>query len=243
MTRPGTLYGVGLGPGDPELMTVKAHRLISAARVIAYPAPDDGPSFARSIAADLIPEGAREIPIIVPMRVERFPAQAVYDRAAEEIAAELAAGADVVTLCEGDPFFYGSFMYLFERLVDRFPCEIVPGVTSLTACAARLRRPLTARTDVLTVIPGPLPDEEIRARIEAAGAVAIMKVGRHLPRLKRLLGEMGLLDRAGYVERATLASERVLPLADAGEGGAPYFSMILLYKGEEAWMLPPRSSS
>eukprot|EP00873_Tetraselmis_striata_P026165 jgi/Tetstr1/446429/TSEL_033971.t1 len=195
-------------------MTLKAHRLISNARIITYPAPDDGESFARSIAADAIRADAREIPIVVPMRVERFPAQAVYDKAAEDIGAALAAGHDVVTLCEGDPFFYGSFMYLFERLSPRFACEIVPGVTSLTACAARLQRPLTARNDVLTVIPGPLSDDEIRPRIEAAGAVAIMKVGRHLDRLTRLLDDMGLLAHAGYVERATLASEKVMPLAD-----------------------------
>jgi precorrin-2/cobalt-factor-2 C20-methyltransferase len=239
----GTLYGVGLGPGDPELMTLKAHRLISAARVIAYPAPDDGESFARSIAAGIIPPDAREIAIVVPMRVERFPAKEVYDKAAAEIGAELAAGVDVVVLCEGDPFFYGSFMYLFERLAGRFPVEIVPGVTSLTATAAALARPLTARNDVLTVIPGPLPDEEIAARIEAAGAVAIMKVGRHLPRLRALIERLGLLAQAGYVERATLAAQRVAPLADVASEAAPYFSMILIYKGDEAWTLPPQSSS
>jgi len=242
-TPAGTLYGVGLGPGDPELMTLKAHRLISSARVVAYPAPDDGASFARSIAEGAISPQAREIPIVVPMRVARFPAQAVYDRASAEIAAELEAGEDVVVLCEGDPFFYGSFMYLFERLSGRFRAEIVPGVTSLTACAARLARPLTARNDVLTVLPGPLPDADLRARIEAAQAVAIMKVGRHLERLRRLIADMGLLAHAGYVERATLDSECVAPLAEVSGEAAPYFSMILIYKGDEAWMLPPQSSS
>ncbi|MEM8702709.1 MAG: precorrin-2 C(20)-methyltransferase, partial [Pseudomonadota bacterium] len=134
----GTLFGIGLGPGDPELMTLKAHRLISSAKVIAYPAPDTGESFARSIAASTIPQNAREIPIVVPMRIDRFPAREIYDKAAAEIAKVLAAGEDVVTLCEGDPFFYGSFMYLFDRLCDRFEIEVVPGVTSLTACAAQL---------------------------------------------------------------------------------------------------------
>ncbi|MBD8892411.1 precorrin-2 C(20)-methyltransferase [Roseibium litorale] len=239
----GTLYGIGLGPGDPELMTLKAHRLISSARVIAYPAPDTGPSFARSIAARYLPETVREIPIIVPMRVERFPAQEIYDKAAEEIAAVLESGKDVITLCEGDPFFYGSFMYLFERLSGHFPCEIVPGVTSLTACAAQLLRPLTSRMDILTVIPGPLPDEDIRTRIETAQSLAIMKVGRHLPRLKALLAEMGLLDQAGYVERASLPDQKVSRLADVPDGPAPYFSMILIYKGDEAWTLPPSFSS
>ncbi|MEO0979926.1 MAG: precorrin-2 C(20)-methyltransferase [Pseudomonadota bacterium] len=239
----GTLYGIGLGPGDPELMTLKAHRLISSAKVIAYPAPDTGESFARSIAASTIPQDAREIPIVVPMRVERFPAREIYDKAAAEIAEVLAAGEDVVTLCEGDPFFYGSFMYLFERLCDRFDIEVVPGVTSLTACAAQLQRPLTSRNDVLTVIPGPLPDDAIEQKIEEAQAVAIMKVGRHLARLKALLDRMGLLDQAGYVERASLAKQKVHRLIDLDADTAPYFSMILIYKGDEAWTLPPSYSS
>ncbi|WP_434053731.1 MAG: precorrin-2 C(20)-methyltransferase [Roseibium sp.] len=239
----GTLFGIGLGPGDPELMTLKAHRLISSAKVIAYPAPDTGESFARSIAASTIPEGAREIPIVVPMRVDRFPAQEIYDKAAEEIAEVLASGEDVVTLCEGDPFFYGSFMYLFERLCDRFDIEVVPGVTSLTACAAQLQRPLTSRNDVLTVIPGPLPDDAIEEKIEEAQAVAIMKVGRHLARLRALLDRMGLLEQAGYVERASLAKQKVHRLIDLDADTAPYFSMILIYKGDEAWTLPPSYSS
>ncbi|CTQ73789.1 Precorrin-2 C(20)-methyltransferase [Roseibium alexandrii] len=239
----GTLYGIGLGPGDPELMTLKAHRLISSAKVIAYPAPDTGASFARSIAADTIPQNAREIPIVVPMRVDRFPAQEIYDKAAEEITKVLETGENVVVLCEGDPFFFGSFMYLFDRLSGRFPCEVVPGVTSLTACAAQLMRPLTSRNDVLTVIPGPLPDVDIRAKIEEAQAVAIMKVGRHLPRLKALLDDMNLLDRAGYVERASLPEQKVYRLQDLDTDKAPYFSMILIYKGDEAWTLPPSLSS
>lgn len=239
----GTLYGVGLGPGDPELMTLKAHRLISTASVIAYPAPDTGTSFARSIAADFIPEGAQELPIVVPMRVDRFPAQEIYDEAAKNIAAILESGSDVVTLCEGDPFFYGSFMYLFERLSGRFLCEVIPGVTSLTACAAQLQRPLTSRTDVLTIIPGPLPNDDIRARIDAAQAVAIMKVGRHLPRLKALLSELGLLEQAGYVERASLPEQKISRLSELKTDVAPYFSMILIYKGDEAWTLPPSSFS
>ncbi|MCB1493670.1 MAG: precorrin-2 C(20)-methyltransferase [Rhodobiaceae bacterium] len=223
----GTLYGVGLGPGDPELLTLKAHRLITGARVIAYPAPDTGESFARSIAADFIPAGADEIPIVIPMRTERFPAQAVYDAAAARIAAHLDAGTDVVVLCEGDPFFYGSFMYLFGRLAGDYPAEIVPGVTSLTACATRAGRPLCARNETLTVIPGPVSDEALRVRLAEKGAMAIMKVGRHLPRLREAIEAAGLTGRAVYVARATLADEVVLPLAEAPER-APYFSMILI---------------
>jgi len=199
----GTLYGVGVGPGDPELMTLKAHRIISGASVVAYPAPDSGESFARSIAASAIQKNAVEIPMVVPMRVERFPAQDVYAKSANAIAMHLDKGDDVIVLCEGDPFFYGSFMYLFARLTDRFPTEIVPGVSSLGACSAALRRPLTARNDVLTVIPGPLSDEEMRDKIDGAEAVAIMKVGRHLPRIRALLADMNLTEHAGYIERAS----------------------------------------
>jgi precorrin-2/cobalt-factor-2 C20-methyltransferase len=231
----GTLYGIGVGPGDPELMTLKAHRLISAANVVAYPAPDTGDSFARSIAADIIPAGAEEIPMVIPMRVERFPAQQIYAEAAKKIATHLDKGTDVAVLCEGDPFFYGSFMYLFARLVDRYPIEIVPGVSSLTACAAALKRPLTARNDVLTVLPGPLPDTALKARIEDAAAIAIMKVGRHLPRIKALLEAMGLAGNAGYIERASLGAEHVSKLSDAPDT-APYFSMILIYKGDDPWL-------
>ena len=232
----GTLYGIGVGPGDPELMTLKAHRLIAAARVVAYPAPDDGDSFARRIAAAAIPEGAEEIPMIVPMRADRFPAQEVYAEAAERIAGHLDAGTDVAVLCTGDPFFYGSFMYLFARLAARFPVEVVPGVTALTACAAALKRPLTARNDALTVLPGPLADTELRPRIEAAQAIAMIKVGRHLGRLRALLDTMGLTGNAGYVERASLDAEHVCPLAQAPEK-APYFSMILIYKGDDPWLI------
>ncbi len=231
----GTLFGIGVGPGDPELMTLRAHRLISVAGVVAYPAPDSGESLARRIAAGAIPAGAEEIPMIVPMRPERFPAQDVYAEAAERIAAHLEAGRDVAVLCEGDPFFYGSFMYLFARLARRFPVEIVPGVSSLAACAAALKRPLTARNDVLTVLPGTLADAELRPRIEAAEAVAIIKVGRHLPRLRALIGAMGLTGRSGYVARASLPEAEATPLAEAPET-APYFSMILISRGDDPWL-------
>ena len=234
--RKGVLHGIGVGPGDPELLTLKAHRILTAASVVAYPAPDDGESFARAIVAGFLNADQTEIPIVIPMRVERFPAAAIYDAAAEEIAGYLAAGEDVVVLCEGDPFFYGSFMYLFERLSDRFACEIVPGVSSLTASAAALQRPLAARNDVLTVLPGPLPDETLRARIEASDAVAIIKVGRHFARIRSLIEAMGLMAKAGYLERVTLSNQQVLPLSGCDAGKAPYFSMILIYKGAESWV-------
>ena len=232
---PGKLYGVGLGPGDPELMTLKAHQLITHAKVIAYPTLAGADSFARAIAADIIPGGAQEIVMDVPMSTQREPAQAAYDRGAAEMAAILEAGQDVVCLCEGDPFFYGSFMYVFARLSSRFEVEVVPGVTSITACAARAGLPLAARNERLTVLPGPLPEDELRTRIEGAESVAIMKVGRHLNKIRSVIDALGFTEQAVYVERASLVDEVVCPLANAPDR-APYFSMILLTKGADPWL-------
>ncbi|MBR2656110.1 MAG: precorrin-2 C(20)-methyltransferase [Loktanella sp.] len=231
----GVLYGVGVGPGAPDLMTLRAARLIEGASVIAYPTLAGAASFARAIAADLIAPSACEIVMDVPMSVERAPAQAAYDAGAVQIAAALDAGQDVVCLCEGDPFFYGSFMYLFARLSGRYRVEVVPGVTSITACAARAGKPLVARSERLTVLPGPLPEAELRARIDGAESVVIMKVGRHLAKIRAVIADLGLTDMAVYVERATLPDELVLPLADAPVR-APYFSMILLTKGADPWL-------
>jgi precorrin-2/cobalt-factor-2 C20-methyltransferase len=231
----GTLYGVGLGPGAPDLITLRAARLIEGAAVVAYPALAGGDSFARSIAADLIAPDALEIVMDVPMTVERGPAQAAYDKGAADIAAALDRGQDVVCLCEGDPFFYGSFMYVFARLSGKYQVEVVPGVTSITACAATAGMPLAARNERLTVLPGPLPEDELRARIDGAESVVIMKVGRHMAKIRAVIESLGLTDRAMYVERATLPQEVVLPLKDAPEK-APYFSMILLTKGADPWL-------
>jgi len=234
-TMTGVLYGVGLGPGAPDLMTLRAARLIEGAGVVAYPTLAGAASFARAIAAESIAPNAQEIVMDVPMSVERAPAQAAYDKGAAEIAAALDAGQDVVCLCEGDPFFYGSFMYLFARLSNNYRVEIVPGVTSVTACAARAGLPLAARNERLTVLPGPLPEDELRSRIEGADSVVIMKVGRHLAKIRGVIDALGLTDQAVYVERATLPEEVVLPLAKAPEK-APYFSMILLTKGADPWL-------
>lgn len=235
MSGVGTLHGVGVGPGAPDLITLRAARLIEGARVIAYPALAGSDSLARGIVAELIPEAAEEIVLEVPMTTERDPAQAAYDLGAARIAEALEAGRDVVYLCEGDPLFYGSFMYVQARLSERFRVEIVPGVSSLSAGTAVAGLPLTARNEVLTVLPGPLPDEALRERIEGADSIAILKVGRHLDRLRAVIASLGLTDRAIYVERATLDSQRVVPLAEA-MSPAPYFSMILLTKGADPWL-------
>lgn len=231
----GTLYGLGIGPGDPELITLKALRLLQAAPVIAYPAPESGDSLARAIVAGHLPGDQTEIVLRMPMVAERFPAQEVYDRAAVDIGGHLEAGRDVVALCEGDPFFYGSFMYLFGRVAERFPVEVVPGVSSLTACAAVLGAPLAARNDVLSIIPATLEAHVLAQLLREAEAAAIIKVGRHLQKVRKVLHLLGLLDRARYVERATLAQQRILPLSELDEAGAPYFSMILVHRRGEAW--------
>ena len=231
----GRLIGVGLGPGDPELLTIKAARLISEAGVIAYPAPEGAESFARSIAANHISDEAEEIRIEVPMVSAREPAQAAYDRAADTMAVHLEAGRDVVTLCEGDPLFYGSFMYMLARLTPRFAVCIVPGVSSLVASAAALARPLAARDGTLTVIPATLDDASLAERVHQAEAMAFVKVGRHLGRVRRILDAAGLSASAGYIERASLAEERVMPLADAPDP-APYFSMVLAARGSDPWL-------
>jgi len=231
----GTLYGVGLGPGAPDLLTLRAARLIESARVIAYPSLAGGDSFARSIAADLIPTTAREIIMDVPMTTERAPAQTAYDTGAAEIAAALDAGEDVICLCEGDPLFYGSFMYIHARLKERYTVEVIPGVTSVTACAARAALPLAARNERLTILPGPLAEDALKAEITRADSVVIMKVGRHLAKIRRVLSALDLADQAVYVERASLPEEVCLPLSQAPEK-APYFSMILLTKGADPWL-------
>ena len=232
----GTLYGLGLGPGDPELLTLKAHRILQAVPVIAYPLSEGGTSLARSIAAPHLPSGQVEVPIELCMAVDRAPGQSGYDRAAPLLARHLEAGRDVAVLCEGDPFFYGSFLYLFARLSRRFPAEIVPGISSVMAAAAAARRPLTARGDRFAVLSATLPNDLLRAGIEASESVAILKLGRHFARVKALLDDMGLTTCATYAERVTQAGERVLPLAETGDT-APYFSMILVYKGREPAIL------
>ena len=232
----GRCYGVGVGPGDPELLTLKAARLIASADVIAYPQPDDGESFARAIVAGHLGHAIEE-PIVVPMRTERFPAAAVYDEAAERLGVHLDAGRDVVVLCEGDPFFYGSFMYLFGRMRGEHPIEIVPGVSSLVAGAAAASVPLAARNDVLSILPGPLPDDTLTERLASCDAAAIIKLGRHYPRVRALIERLGLLERAHYCERIGTARERIVKLSEAGET-APYFSLILIDSGPGTWESP-----
>ena len=235
LKKTGTLFGVGVGPGDPELITLKALRILQEVDILAWPALLEGDSLARNIAAPHLDGHHIEIPIRMPMEVARFPAQNVYDQAATEISSYLDQGRDVAVLCEGDPFFYGSFMYLFGRLSEKYPVQVVPGVSSLMATAAAVGAPLASRNDVMTILPGPIEEEVLKRRLEQVEAAAIMKVGRHLPKIRRILKELDLLDHAKYISHATMDHQIIAPLSEVELDKAPYFSMILIHKRGEAW--------
>ena len=228
----GQLYGIGVGPGDPELLTLKALRLLRAAPVIAYPAPEIGPGFARGVVAQWLNPGKREIAIRFPMRPGP-PPQEIYDEAASLLATVLAHGDDIAFLCQGDPLFYGSFAGIYLRLASRFMVTVVPGVSSLTACAAAAI-PLVSRDDALAVIPATLDEEQIAARLAASDTAAIVKLGRHVAKMRRVLDRLGLLDVAVYVEHATSPTQHVAPFACINPVMAPYFSMVLIATSRRA---------
>jgi len=232
----GRLFGVGLGPGDPELVTVKAARLITAAGVIAYHAARHGRSNARAIAEPYLRAGQIEEPLIYPVTTEttdhpggyQGAIDEFYAQSAERLAAHLDAGRDVVVLAEGDPFFYGSYMHMHKRLAHRYETQVVPGVTSVSAASAVLGRPLMERDEILTVLPGTLPPAELAARLAATDSAAIMKLGRTFTGVREALAQAGRLDDAWYVERATTDRERHGRLADVDPATVPYFSLALL---------------
>ena len=232
----GRLFGVGLGPGDPELVTVKAARLIAAADVIAYHAARHGRSNARAIADPYLRDGQIEEPLTYPVTTEttdhpggyQGAIDEFYADAAERLAAHLDAGRDVVVLAEGDPFFYGSYMHMHKRLAHRYSTEVVPGVTSVSAASAVLGRPLVERDETLTVLPGTLPPDELADRLAATGSAAIMKLGRTFDNVRSALSAAGRLDDAWYVERATTDRERAGRIADIDPSTVPYFSLALL---------------
>ncbi|MCW2782724.1 MAG: cobI [Marmoricola sp.] len=232
----GLLYGVGLGPGDPELITRKAARLIAEADVIAYHAGVGKQSNARTIAAELIREGVIEEELRYPVTtgVTTHPggyAGAMadfYEDCATRLAAHLSADRTVVVLAEGDPLFYGSFMYLHDRLSGRFPTEVVPGVPAFAAATAVLASPLVRQTDVLTVLPGTLPEPELARRLADTDGAIIMKLGRRFPAVVSALAQAGRLEHAMYVERASMPAERWMRVVDVDPATVPYFSLIVV---------------
>ncbi|MBF0356040.1 MAG: precorrin-2 C(20)-methyltransferase [Alphaproteobacteria bacterium] len=222
------LYGIGVGPGDPELLTLKAARLLREVPVIAYPAPMEGPGLARSIAGDLVPSGRIEIALRMEMSLERSSANAAYDSGAVDIAKHLDAGNDVAFLCEGDPLLFGSFIYLMERLGESHEIQVVPGVASPMASASAALFPLATQEEAVLLVPASRSEEDLLRLIGACETACIFKVGRHLAKIRRVLVQLGRLDRARYVERASHADQRVLSLDEAIDKGGIYFAMVLV---------------
>jgi precorrin-2/cobalt-factor-2 C20-methyltransferase len=239
--RYGKLFGVGVGPGDPELMTLRATRVLAEADVIAHFAKAGHASHARTIAAAHLRSGVTELPLHYPLTTEqpkcsnfyRDAIRAFYDAAAAKIAAHLEAGRVVAVICEGDPLFYGSYMHLHARLAPRFPTEIVAGVSGMSGCWSAAGMPIAQGDDVFTVLPATLPESELARRLADANAAVVMKVGRHLPKLRRALATSGRLTRAIYVERGTLADAVTIPLSAKPDDAAPYFAVVLVPGWEE----------
>jgi precorrin-2 C20-methyltransferase / precorrin-3B C17-methyltransferase len=270
-TEPGRLFGVGVGPGDPDLVTVRAARLIGEADVVAYHCARHGNSVARAAAAPYLRPGQAEELLRYPVTTEGTDHPGGYAGALADFYAEAAGrlgghleqGRTVVVLCEGDPGFYGSYQHLHIRLRDRFPAQIVPGVSSVSAAAAAVGEPLVQHDESLTVLAGTLPDDVLRARLAAAGsdAVAVLKLGRTFDKVRAALDEAGLLDRAHYAERAGTGAQRIAPLAAVDPASVPYMSLALvpgrgtrqeatpkltvvgLGPGDPAWLTPEASAA
>ena len=232
----GTLYSVGVGPGDPELLTLKAARILADAPAYAFFAKRGRPSHARTIAAAHLRPGADALRFDYPFTTEiplsdpRYATEmaAFYREAASTIAARLDLGESVALLCEGDPFFYGSAMYVFDHLSPHYQHEVVPGVTGMSGAWARAGTPMTHGDDVLTILPGTLTEADLALRLRETDAAVIMKVGRNLPKIRRALQDAGRASHALYVERGTMPGERIAALADVADDPAPYFSLILV---------------
>jgi len=232
----GTLHGVGVGPGDPELMTVKAVRLLREAKVVAYFAKRGKPGNAFTTARAHIPAHAEQLALNYPYTVEVSPRdpeyvtamRTFYEDSAALLAQRLAAGLDVVVLCEGDPMFYGSYMYLHDRLASRHRCHVVPGITSFAGCAAGAGLPLVSTDRVFSVIPATLPEEALETKLRSVDAAAIIKLGRHFKKVRRVLERLGRADTAMYFEHGTTEREVAMRLSDKTDDQSLYFALILL---------------
>ena len=236
MQQPGRLIGLGVGPGDPELITVKALRLLRESPVVAYFVAKGKKGNAFGIIEAHLQEAQNLLPLVYPVTTEVLPAPLsyeeiisdFYDGAAQAVAEHLEAGRDVAVICEGDPFFYGSYMYLHDRLADRYEVDVVPGVCSMLGCASVLGTPLVYRNQSLSVLSGVLPEDELEQRLRDAEAAVGVKLGRNFDKVRRVLRKLGLDDRAHYVERATMASQKIVALDEVEPMDSPYFSMILV---------------
>lgn len=232
----GKLICTGLGPGDPDLMSVRSDRAIRSAAHVAYFRKPGRQGQARRIVDGMLATGVTEYAMEYPVTTEiplgdpeynRLLA-AFYDDWADRLA-QVCATRDVIVLCEGDPFFYGSFMHLYTRLRDRITVEVIPGITGMSGCWTATGTPITWGDDVLTVLPGTLPEADLAARAAASDAVVVMKTGRNLPKIRRALETAGRLADAWLVERGTMPNQRILRLADLPDGDAPYFAIVIVH--------------
>jgi precorrin-2/cobalt-factor-2 C20-methyltransferase len=236
MTAQGTLYGVGVGPGDPELMSLKAARILKAAPVVAFFAKKGNPGNVRRIVDGHLNPHAELIRLDYPFTTElaetdpryRQALAAFYDASAAMLAERLDSGQDVAVLCAGDPFFYGSYAHLHERLAESHVCEVIPGITAMSGCWTRAATPMTCGDEMLAVLSGTMDVDSLAERLAACEAVVIMKVGRNLPKIRQALARAGMLDRAIYVERGTMPEERIVRLADKPDDEAAYFGIVLV---------------
>lgn len=236
MTTSGKLFGIGVGPGDPELLTLKGLRLLQAAPVVAYFVAKGKKGNAFGIIEGHLRDSQTRMPLVYPVTTEALEPplsyEAIiadfYDTASALIGEHLDAGRDVAVVCEGDPFFYGSYMYLHDRLAGRFAVEVVPGVCSMLGGTAVLGTPLVYRNQSLSVLSGVMSEDELRQKLANTDAAVIMKLGRNFDKVRRVLDELGLASRALYVERATMANQRIVPLADVDPSASPYFSLLVV---------------
>jgi precorrin-2/cobalt-factor-2 C20-methyltransferase len=234
--KAGTLYGIGCGPGDVRYLTLRAAGLIRSVDVLAFFAKKEREGNARKIVSPLVAPGRRELRLVYPVTDEipsadpSYHAQIAdfYLNAAATIEAELRAGRSVGLLAEGDPFFYGSFMHMWRRLDELVPVEVVPGVTGMSGCWTRANAPMTWGDDVLSVVPGTLDEESLSRRLASSDAAVIMKIGRNLEKVRRAVSAAGLMERAIYVERGTMADELILPLRECGDLPGTYFAMVII---------------
>ncbi|ANG96097.1 precorrin-2 C(20)-methyltransferase [Brucella pseudogrignonensis] len=236
MALKGKLYGLGVGPGDPELITLKALRLLKSAPVVAYHAAKGKKGNALTIVETYLSSDQTLVPLIYPVTTEKLPVHMDYEQIVSDfyaeitttIASHLDAGRDVAVIAEGDPFFYGSFMYIHDRLAEKYETEVVPGVCSVLGAAAVLGAPLVYRNQTLSILSGVMSAEELKTRLAGTEAAAIMKLGKNLDKVRGVLTELGLMDRALYIERATMQNQRIAPLIEVSGSDCPYFSIILV---------------